>query len=386
MKSLRWRLTLWFAVSVVAVLVVMMLAAHWHLDYELRLEKFERTHPAHPDWVLHGSFTDQEVHDILGELVEFWLMLAVPVVALALLAADTIARRSTRPVQQINGQLNRLGIRNLKEPVLAPDADPEIGELVRHLNDLLGRLQTSFVHLREYTGDVAHELRTPLQLMRLRVEGNAASMNPEFAEELQEELARLSNYVEAALTLAHAEQGRLELNLQPVPLRPFLTDLLEPFARLAEVDGRRLLWSCAEGATAWADRDILKQVLFNLLNNALKHGAGDVHLQVRARARGVTLLIGNQVAPKPPRTVAGLGIGLRLVTALMQQLPGGRVDFRRGRYFWVRLAIPVRAMTQGSECSMPSAANGHADAGSVRSERREGSAACSRGDASDGRM
>ncbi len=341
MKSLRWRLTLWFAVSLLAIVALLIGAAHWHLDYELRQEKWEHTNLGRSDWVLHGSFTDQEVHDILGELAGFWLVLAVPGVALALLAADYIARRSTRPVKELNRQLNRVGIRTLAEPVRAPDADPEIGELVRHLNELLGRLQTSFSQLSEFTGHVAHELRTPLQLMRLRVEANAARMDPDLAEELEEELARLSNYVEAALDLAHAEQGRVELALEPVPLRALVDDVLEPFGRLAEADGRRMLWMCPQVIAAWSDRDVLKQILFNLLNNALKHGTGDVHVRLRAGRDRIALLVGNQVAPRPPRTAAGLGLGLRLVAALVQQLPDSRMQIRRGTFFWVRLEFPA---------------------------------------------
>jgi signal transduction histidine kinase len=340
MKSLRWRLTLWFAVSLLLVVGLLMVAAHWHLDYELRQEKWERTNPARPDWVLHGSFTDQEVHDILGELAQFWVMLAVPVVGLTLVAAYLIARRSTRPLQQVNRQLTQRGIRTLAEPIVAPDADPEIGELVRHCNELLGRLQASFTQLREYTGHVAHELRTPLQLMRLRIEANAAAMHPELAEELQEELARLSNYVETALTLEHAEQGRLETALESIPLRAYLADILEPFGRLAEVEGRRLLWSCPDAITAWSDRDSLKQVLFNLLNNALKHGAGAVHFRVRRHADTIAILIGNQTARRP---LPGLGIGLRLVNALTQQLPRTRFRSRSGSFHWSRLTLPAAA-------------------------------------------
>ncbi|HEX9048734.1 MAG TPA: hypothetical protein VF988_17035, partial [Verrucomicrobiae bacterium] len=122
MKSLRWRLTLWFAISLLVVVIALMGSALWHLDYELRREKWEHTRPSQPDWILHGSFTVQEVRDILGELAGFWLAIGVPLVAAALVAAYFIARRSTRPVQQINQQLDRLGPATLSQPIRAPDA------------------------------------------------------------------------------------------------------------------------------------------------------------------------------------------------------------------------------------------------------------------------
>ncbi len=341
MKSLRYRLTVWFALSLTLVLTILVFAAHWHLDYELRKEKWERTHPAHPDWILHGSFTDKEVHDILGELLQFWMIVGLPVVGVALLIAYFLARQSTRPVRDLNRQLARLGVATLGERLQAPDADPEVAELVRHLNELLTRLEISFDQLREYSSQVAHELRTPLQLMQLQVETNAAKMEPGLAEELQEELARLSNYVETALTIARAEQGRLELAPEAFALKDFLADLLEPFSRLASAERRQLLWSCPSEAIVWTDRRVLKQILFNLLNNALKHGREDILFRVRCCGKHVWFLAGNRPAVQGAKDSNGLGIGLRLVRALASQLDGTRLTIRNRSHFWVRLRLPA---------------------------------------------
>ncbi|NOS70603.1 MAG: hypothetical protein HOP33_11820 [Verrucomicrobia bacterium] len=341
MKSLRWRLTLWFSVSMLIVVTGLILAARWHLDYELRQEKWERTTPEHPDWILHGSFSDTEVQEILGELVRFWILVGVPLVSLALVFAYFIARRSVRPVREVNRQLSGLGPTTLAQRLQAPDVDPEVGELVRRVNELLARLEQAFTHLQEYTTQVAHELRTPLQLMRLQIEANAAGMKPELAEDLQEELARLTSYVETALTIARAEQGRLELQTESLPLKDFLADTLELFSRLAAAEGRRLLWSCSADVVVLADRSTLKQILFNVLSNALKHGEGDILLRVRHRCRSVNLLVGNRTAERTPNSKQGLGIGLRLVQALSNQTKQTRLAIRHRGFFWVRLQLPA---------------------------------------------
>lgn len=340
MKSLRWRLTLWFGISLLVVVTGLILAAHKHLDYELRQEKWERTAPEHPDWILHGSYSDKEVEDILGELVRFWILVGVPLVGLALASAYFIARRSDRPVRDVNRQLAGLGPTTLAERVKAPDVDPEVGELVRHVNELLARLELAFTHLQEYTTQVAHELRTPLQLMRLQIDKNAAGMKPELAEGLQEELARLTSYVETALTIARAEQGRLELHTESLQFKEFLSDTLELFSRLAEADGRRLLWSCPEGIMVQADPSLLKQMLFNLLSNALKHGELDILLRVHRQARWVSLLVGNRATDGKLKPKHGLGIGLRLVRALSSQMRQTRLTIRHQRFFWARIQLP----------------------------------------------
>jgi signal transduction histidine kinase len=342
MRSLRFRLTLLFTVSLLVVVGALMLAAHWHLDYELRQEKWERTHPAHPDWILHGSFTDKEVRDILGELARFWFLVSIPLVTLAVSAAYWIARGSTRPVRAINQQVARLSAKTLAQRIRAPDADPDVGELVEHFNELLIRLETSFKHLEEYAACVAHELRTPLQLMRLRIEANASCMNPALAEDLQEELSRLSNYVETSLTIARAQQGCLELQPELMPLRGFMEDTLEPFSRLATTSGRSLQWLCPGAATVWTDRRTLKQILVNLLTNALRHGQGAIRFRTRSKGMRVYLLIGNRVRIGEVTERPGLGIGLRLVRALVDQLPGAHLVLRRGTWYWVLLRLPTR--------------------------------------------
>jgi signal transduction histidine kinase len=233
--------------------------------------------------------------------------------------------------------------------VQAPDVDPEVGELVRHVNELLARLELAFMHLQEYTTQVAHELRTPLQLMRLQIEANAAGMKPELAEGLQEELARLTGYVETALTIARAEQGRLELQPERLPLKEFLTDTLELFSRLAEADGRRLLWSCPEGVVVQVDPSTLKQILFNLLSNALKHGEHDILLRVRARRRRISLLVGNRTAEANNQLKEGLGIGLRLVRALSNQMQHTQLTTRHQRFFWVRLQLATGGLPEPIE-------------------------------------
>ena len=218
------------------------------------------------------------------------------VVGLALLAAYFLARQSTRPVRKVNRQLARLVPATLGDRITAPDADPEIAELVRHLNELLERLEDLIHSVAGYASQVAHELRTPLQLMRLQVETNAAKMEPGLAEELQQELARLSNYVETALTIARAEQGRLETHPEEIPLKAFLEDVLEPFTRLAEAEGRRCsgparltLRSKRTGVCSSKSSSTSSIMLLGM-------APGDILLRVRVRPRGAVVLVGNRCA------------------------------------------------------------------------------------------
>jgi signal transduction histidine kinase len=131
------------------------------------------------------------------------------------------------------------------------------------------------------------------------------------------------------------------LNSEPVPLKEFLSDALEPFSRLAIAEGRRLLWSCPDGVVVRVDRSAFKQVLFNLLSNAMKHGEKDILLRVQVRRLTANLLLGNRTATQSNASQHGLGIGLRLVQALTGQMKQVRLQIHRQQFFWVRLQLPV---------------------------------------------
>jgi signal transduction histidine kinase len=321
MKSLRWRIALWFTLSLLAVLGVFVVITYTHLQHELRVEKWERTQPGHGDWALHGSYSESEVNDIAGELWQLSLYYAGPVALLALGLGYYLSRRSLQPVAEINRQLQTIGVRNLQQRVRLVDADEEFQTIEKNLNALLVRLEDNFRQLTEFSAQVAHELRTPLTLLRLQVEEAAGRIEPALAESLQDELNRLSDYVDQCLLLATAEQGRLTLYLQPVNLRTLVTGMIEVYELLARSANRVVRVAADEEATVTADPRALRQILHNLLTNALRHGEGPILLSVCREGAESVCRVENAPAAKPAPASAGTGLGLRLVRALAAAHP-----------------------------------------------------------------
>ncbi len=315
MKSLKWRITCWFAASLLAVLSVYVAVTYLHLQHELRLEKWERAHPDHSDWVLHGSYSKSEVDDIAGELGRLSLLYAVPVAILALAIGRLFARRSLQPVEALSQQLRSINARSLKDRVQLPRADREFQAIETSINALLERLEGAFKQLTEYSAQVAHELRTPLTLLRLKVEDAAGRIEPGLAETLQEELHRLSDYVDQSLLLATAEQGRLILRPERVILGPLLEDLLETYQLLARHEQRAIQFAASPPITVSADPRYLRQMLHNLLTNALRHGTGPIRIVLETTPGAAVCRIENAVAPTS-RDSANTGLGLRVVQAL----------------------------------------------------------------------
>ena len=321
MKSMRWRIALWFTFSLLAVTAVFVGITYRHLQQELRVEKWERAHPGNKDWTLHGSYSEAEVRDIAGELWRSSLLYAVPVTVLTLGIGYYLSKRAFQPVADMNRQLRAIGARSLDQRLRLTDADEEFRAIENNVNALLTRLDASFRQLTEFSAQVAHELRTPLTLIRLQVEEAADRIEPALAESLQDELRRLSDYVDQCLLLATAEQGRVNLEIRPVPLRALVLEMLEVYELLARSENRPLTVAAAAEVSVLADVRSLRQILHNLLTNALRHGEGPIAVTVGADGGGRFCRIENAVGRKPSAAGSGHTLGLRLVRALTSLHP-----------------------------------------------------------------
>ncbi len=344
--NFRMRMAAWSMLSVVLIVGVLMMAAHWHLDGELRKDGWDRTHPDNPAWTIHGSYTDSEVQDILGELMTVWLWIAVPLLLASVGVGYFIAARSLRPVRRINQELDSLDPLSCAQGVHLPESDAELAALVHHINDLLGRVGKSYNEMAEFSSRVAHELRLPLTLLRLRLEALAPELPPEVSEDLQEEIGHLSKLVERSLLMAKAEGGTLEHEIQPVDLSALLEDLHDGYSILAAEAGLTLGWQPDPGLTVNSDPALLRQILHNLLGNAIRHGKGEIRLQARRLddGRRVLLEIRNGIS-ESDTSLIGTGMGLRLVRAITGTLAGtlAGTAFRtteEGGDFDARLELP----------------------------------------------
>ena len=342
MRSLRARLTLWFGLSLVATLAGFAAFTYRYLDSELHQKTWQTDYPNHPDWKLHGSFSEAEVHDLLGELIETNLAWAVPFAGIALLVGYGLARKSLHPIASLNRQLQVIDRNQLSRRIDLAEMDDEFRDLVRHLNDLLARLESSFRDISEYTAKVTHELRTPLSIMRLKLEQASGRVPAEFAEELQAQLHHLTHVVDQSLLIARAEQGRLTLQFRAFDLAAMVEDLVEDFSLLAQEESRALRVRNLSRCEVTADPKYARQIIHNLLSNALKHGQDDITLKLARRPKELALIIFNRVRREQTPAEETLGLGLRVVETLLHLQPGVTCTRRRGRHYYAaRLVFPA---------------------------------------------
>jgi signal transduction histidine kinase len=313
--SFRFRITAWVVVSCTLLVAVMIYTAHTELEEELRMGRVDRHHSQIPGWELHNSLKEEEIQDILGELLETWLWTAAAMISLSLGAGLLLARRSLRPVHDINRQLSDMRPDSLHGGITIPEADPAIEGLANHLNTLLDRAGIAYQEMAEFSARVAHELRTPLMLLRMRVEHAPPGMPPTFQEDLQDELARLARFVERSLLAAKAEQGSLVPAAAPLSLSDLVADVSADYQLLATDRALEMTVEITPGIRIVADADLLLQTLHGLLENAVRYAKSNILVTCHADHGGAVLEIRNDRDSATIAT-AGLGLGLRLVRGI----------------------------------------------------------------------
>jgi len=334
MRSLRVRLTLWFTFSFVAVVVVFGTFTYQALDLELRRKSIARDYPNHPDWKLHGSFSKEEVRDIMTELMEKALVFSLPLVGLVLALGYWLARKSVAPIASVNEQLRNIQSKTLQQRITLAEGDVEFRDLVHNINELLTRLEDAFGKMSEYSARVAHELRTHLAILRLKVERSDHRIAPDLAEELQDELSRLTHVTEQLLLIAKAEQRRVVFDNHDINLSAMVTDLVQDFRLIAHESQRELYVSVPLHCWISADSRYLKQILHSLLTNAHRHGTGDVIVRLRGCGNSCTLVVANKVGPHRGK-LQTLGLGLRVVQALLNLDTAIKYSVRQQRGLYV---------------------------------------------------
>jgi signal transduction histidine kinase len=313
--SFRLRIATWVVVSCTLLIGMMIFTAHRQLEEELRAGRTDPSHPSNPDWVIHNTYAEAEIQDILDELLSTWIWTAAPIIALSLGAGLLLARRSLRPVHDINRQLSAMRPDSLHGGITIPEADPAIEGLANHLNGLLERAGTAYQEMAEFSARVAHELRTPLMLLRMRVEHAPPTMPPAFQEDLQDELARLSRFVERSLLAAKAEQGSLQPTAAPLCLSDLVRDVTGDYQLLAAERALEMNVRIADGIRIVADADLLLQTLHGLLENTVRYAKSNILVSCRTENDCAVLEVHNNLDPATIAT-AGLGLGLRLIRGI----------------------------------------------------------------------
>ncbi len=228
------------------------------------------------------------------ELNDFFrlMLIALPIaVVVAGMGGYFLAKRFLAPVDRMAEKARKIGEENLQErlPVLNPD--DELGNLANAFNELLERLQKSFIRLKQFTSDAAHELRTPLTAIRSIGEvglqdRKTAEQYREIIGSMLEENLRLTHLVDNLLFLSRADARTFQLNLESIEISAFVQQTVDLIHPLAEEKNQEIDIEGEKTLTINADRALLKQALLNLLDNAIKYSPEATRILVHFQSDG----------------------------------------------------------------------------------------------------
>ena len=273
-----------------------------------------------------------------------WYITAV-VTLLSGILAYFVSGRALMPLHSFASQVEKVQMNNLADMRINEEVLPEFRQLSRSFNQMLERLNNAFAAQRQFVGNAAHELRTPLALMQARLELFSAEhpdVLPETAEFLallREQTERLTQMTKTLLEMSNLQQVSRNEHIQ---LAPMIEEIFTDLASLAEKKEISLVYD-GDGVMTGSDA-LIYRLLFNLTENAVKynHPGGRVRVSVTQEPEELLIRVSDtgcgipgeyqqsifqpffRVDKSRSREFGGAGLGLSLVWEIAN-LHGGRV-------------------------------------------------------------
>ncbi|AFZ67143.1 sensor histidine kinase [Deinococcus peraridilitoris] len=304
--------------------------------------------------ILHLARDLTPVYRTVRQLQFIMLLVSLAGILLAGVGAYALSGRALRPLRLVRKAAESISEKTLRQRVPAPNTGDEVEALAHALNSMLDRIERSFEVQRRFTSDASHELRTPVTA----IGGHAGYLlrrtqptvqQAESITIIKNEADRLSGLIASLLELARSDSGVMQLRHQRMLARFFLEDIAREVRPLASAQGAEVI---AEGEEVefLADPDRLRQVVLNLVSNALKAGANCVTLRSEQTGSHLRLQVQDdgpgipeehlgrlfdrfyRVEESRSRDQGGSGLGLAIVKAIVDA-HGGRI--------WVESTVGV---------------------------------------------
>ena len=275
-----------------------------------------------------------------------WPMLLLMVA----LGAWLITRTSLAPLRRFHKMAASIGAQSLSQRISSSDLPTELYELAEEFNEMMDRIDAGYRRLQEFSGELAHEMRTPVSTLmgRTQVALSHTRTSAEFRDVLEgnvEELERLSRLISDMLFIARADHNETPLQQEHIDLAEVTLTVADYLSLIA--DERGIAVTVSGTAGVMADRLLVERAITNLLSNAIRHAFenSELSIVIASDEKNTTLSVTNQgegiaavhlqrifdrfyrIDSARARIEGGTGLGLAIVRSIMTA-HGGQVTAR----------------------------------------------------------
>ncbi len=296
-------------------------------------------------YLLQVGKGSDEREDLLERFRGIFGLIMIPVVLIGLATGAFMSFRSLNPIRDLIHTVREIDIGKMDARVPSSHTGDELDELIQLFNNMLEKIKTLIGRMQEALDSVAHDLRTPVTRIKTAIEMTLQSDSD--AKALRETLmdcAEESEHIMTMLTtlmdISEAESGAMRLNIEEVDIAALIKGIVEVYQYVAEERHIEISVLVPEGLKAYVDSSRTRQVIANLLDNAIKYGRDGGMVEIKAGIKDKELVIsvednGEGIAagdlPRifdrlyradKSRSRHGLGLGLSLVQAVVHAHKG----------------------------------------------------------------
>jgi heavy metal sensor kinase len=242
-------------------------------------------------FVIQVAYTENVTRAVLEHLLSIFAVLAPVVLFVAISGGWLMAGIVLRPIREISERAKDITASNLSGRIITRSTDDELGELISTINGMISRLEMSFRNIREFSLSIAHELKTPLTILKGESElALTKSLSPREAQQLAatylEESSRLSRIVDDLLTLAKVEAGQMILHEEPVRMHVLVDGIYEDALILAADRQISVTLDRNDQGIVSGDPVRLRQLLRALISNAVRYTDPGGTVRIRNERNG----------------------------------------------------------------------------------------------------